>query len=262
VIRRAILLRSVLERLTPRIIHREGNNKIADIDDGILRAFLLTKEYKHGARSLEAIVAVSQLAGKTRFERSSLPPETQLNLHVDGQDFHALMHQLEFNSYLIEKLAISAHDLFYEELSGGGWKYGPVTDETKKEHSSLKPFVNLPEDEKEQNRGVARDIPKKLEIVGYRIVPLRGQRPLAKFSEAEVEILAKREHERWVTQKKVAGWRKTEKPTDSKNSVEKLHPDLVEWEELSEAEKEKDRVLVRGIPKILAKAGYTMVKKT
>jgi len=29
---------------------------------------------------------------------------------------------------------------------------------------------------------------------------------------------------------------------------------------LPEAEKEKDRVLVRGIPKILANAGYTVVK--
>ena len=29
---------------------------------------------------------------------------------------------------------------------------------------------------------------------------------------------------------------------------------------LSEDEKEKDRALVKGIPKILAKAGYTMIK--
>jgi hypothetical protein len=31
-------------------------------------------------------------------------------------------------------------------------------------------------------------------------------------------------------------------------------------EELPKKEKEKDRALVRGIPKILARAGYTVVK--
>jgi hypothetical protein len=39
-----------------------------------------------------------------------------------------------------------------------------------------------------------------------------------------------------------------------------LHKDLLPWEKLPESEKEKDRVLVKGIPKILSKAGYMMVQ--
>jgi hypothetical protein len=34
----------------------------------------------------------------------------------------------------------------------------------------------------------------------------------------------------------------------------------VAWERLADAEKEKDRDLVRGIPVILARAGYAIIK--
>ena len=40
----------------------------------------------------------------------------------------------------------------------------------------------------------------------------------------------------------------------------KLNKFLIPWDKLPEDEKEKDRVLVKGIPTILAKAGYIMVK--
>ena len=42
--------------------------------------------------------------------------------------------------------------------------------------------------------------------------------------------------------------------------TKKLHNVLVPWKELPEDEKEKDRDLVRGIPVILARAGYAIVK--
>src|SRR5207247_10888514 len=68
-IRRAILLRSILDRNRKSLF--EG--KLLRIDPGVLRAFLQTGKYRHGARSLESIVAMSTLYGKTGFERSSLP---------------------------------------------------------------------------------------------------------------------------------------------------------------------------------------------
>jgi len=86
------------------------------------------------------------------------------------------------------------------------------------------------------------------------------------------------EHDRWMAMKIEDGWRwarKTDKPL-------KLHQDLLPWraftaEEriaryaeagaqalgpgtLSPSAKEKDRALVRDVPKILAAAGYTVVK--
>ena len=61
------------------------------IDEGLLRAFLQIGEYIHGARSMEAIVQMSSLAGKPRFERSSLPASQQLAVHVDAGEFMSLV---------------------------------------------------------------------------------------------------------------------------------------------------------------------------
>jgi len=256
IIRRAIILRSTFDRFASQLLCGYGGKRITSIDEGVLRAFLLTKEYKHGARSMEAIVAISQLSGKTSFEPSSLPSEAQLNLHVDGHDFYALMHRMELDKNLLERLAEAAHNVFCEDLIAKGHKYGQFTQESKKEHSSLKSYAQLPENEKESNRNNVRDILNKLASIGYAMVPARGNEAKGKFQNDEVEKLAKMEHKRWVQEKLDAGWKYAKKTIKEK----KLHKDLISWDKLTEDDKEKDRVLIRGIPIILAKAGYIMVK--
>jgi hypothetical protein len=52
-----------------------------------VRAFLRVPFFKHGARSIGAVIQMSALAGRARFERSSLPEANQLQLHVNAQDF-------------------------------------------------------------------------------------------------------------------------------------------------------------------------------
>jgi hypothetical protein len=252
IIRRAIILRSNLERFAPQLLH----NKIASIDQGVLRAFLLTREYRHGARSLEAIISMSQLSSKTCFERSCLPSETQLNLHVDGLDFSAILHNIDLNDDIVEKLAKACHEVFYESLKVKHYKYAPATNLQKREHSSYLPYAELPENEKEQNRANVRDIPDKMSAAGYVMVPFRSNDHRDEFTPDEVEKLAILEHERYVKQKLADGW----KYARITNKTKKLHQALLDWDKLPESEKEKDRLLVRGIPRILAKAGYNMVK--
>ena len=87
ILRRALLLRSVIERRGDQLVRSGAIN----IDPGVLRAFLEVASYEHGARSLEAIVDMSALEGKKRFERSSLPAENQLALHVDAAAFMELV---------------------------------------------------------------------------------------------------------------------------------------------------------------------------
>jgi hypothetical protein len=256
IVRRAIILRSVFERFAAHIIHSDGAKQILNIDPGLLRAFLMIGEYRHGARSIEAIVQMSQLAGKTAFERSSLPTEAQMNLHLDGREFYNLMRQLELGRDLLEKLSEATHQVFCEDLRAKKYKWGLVTDDKKKEHSSLKPYAKIAENEKEQNRGFVRDIPNKLAHAGFTMLPVSSGKTSDKLCSEQVEIMAKLEHERWMKQKHADGWKHAEK-TDK---TRKQHKDLVLWEELPLEDKEKDSVLVRNIPKILAKAGYVMVK--
>jgi hypothetical protein len=90
-IRRAILLRSMLGELSPQLFEKPRGEGNLRIDSGVLRAFLRIDAFKHGARSLEAIVATSTLSGRDTFVRSALPFVDQLDLHVDGTKFLELV---------------------------------------------------------------------------------------------------------------------------------------------------------------------------
>jgi hypothetical protein len=88
ILRRALLLRALLQGKAPGLVH--GGR--LDIDPGVLRAFLDVEKYVHGARSMESVVDMSALSGKLRYERSALPPHHQLDLHVAAGEFLALVH--------------------------------------------------------------------------------------------------------------------------------------------------------------------------
>jgi len=88
-LRRALLLRSLLKRRSPRLLR----NGTLQIDEGVLRAFIGVDRFRHGARSMQAIVEMSSLSGKLHYDRSSLPPEDQLSLHVNGRVFDDLVER-------------------------------------------------------------------------------------------------------------------------------------------------------------------------
>lgn len=70
------------------LLRRELKSRgITKIDDEVLSAFLRVSRYRHGARSLRAIVGASTVSPGGRFVISWLPPETQLDLHVDANEF-------------------------------------------------------------------------------------------------------------------------------------------------------------------------------
>ncbi|MCX6053898.1 MAG: RyR domain-containing protein [Chloroflexi bacterium] len=256
IIRRAILLRSSLKRNMPQLFEKRGGKEFLNIDRGVLRALLEIGQYKHGARSIESLFAMSQLTGKTGFERSCLPPESQLDLHVNGMRFLSLVQKVELEGQILESLAEAAHNIFCEGLIARGFRFGLKTDEKLKTHTSLLSYAELPEYQKEQNRMNARDIPAKLELAGYIMAPARSNRVPFNFPGEPLEKLAEIEHERWMQSKLDAGWQYASRTDNAK----KVNQCLVPWNELPEEEKAKDRDLVRGIPQILARAGFAVEK--
>ena len=256
IIRRAILLRSSLKRSTPQLFEKRAGRELLNIDRGVLRALLKTGMYRHGARSIESLFAMSQLAGKTDFERSCLPAESQLDLHVDGKEFLSLVQQVELEGQMLEKLAEAAHFVYCEGEKARGYNYGPLKDENLKTNNVLVPYDDLPEDLKEANRRNVRDIPSKLAAAGYIMIPARSNEPPFNFPGQPLQVLALAEHARWMQAKLDDGWTYA----DETDKEKKLHKCLVPWDKLLEDEKEKDRDLVRGIPEILARAGYAIVK--
>jgi hypothetical protein len=152
----------------------------------------------------------------------------------------------------VDRLATLAHQLFRDDLRARGFRYGPVTNARRRTHRALVPFDQLPPELREQNRDSVREIPAKLAAVGYAIVAGAGagDSPFA-FTPDEVERLAELEHRRWTEVHRAAGWRAG--PTTDRSA--RRHPNLVPWADLPEADKEKDRVLVRAIPGLLAGVG-------
>ena len=256
VIRRAILLRSILSRACPSFLEKRDGKEILNIDSGVLFAFLTIGKYKHGARSMETILTMSQLSGKNRLERSCLPPEAQMNLHVNGLEFQSLVQQILLTPDILEKLAKAAHDIFCEGKKRDGWKYHEEKSEEKKTHPLLKPYDELPEWAKEANRVNVRTIPHKLAAAGYIMIPSRSNQPALEFPGNDLEKLARLEHELWMKSKLNEEF-KLGKPT---KDDPKRNEYLVEWEQLPDGIKQIDRDMVKGIPRILSNAGYAIEK--
>jgi hypothetical protein len=92
IIRRAIILRSLIEDKIPNIIENESNKEgTAHIDSSLLKALLKVPKYIHGTRSMEAIIDMSILAERKCWEKASLPPKDQLEFHIDSVEFSRLL---------------------------------------------------------------------------------------------------------------------------------------------------------------------------
>lgn len=83
-IRRAVFLRHLLEE---RLGKPEKGSETELIEPTLAEAFLTIPRFKHGARSLEAILKMSTLARGECFTHSNLPPRDQLDMHVDAREF-------------------------------------------------------------------------------------------------------------------------------------------------------------------------------
>jgi hypothetical protein len=124
------------------------------------------------------------------------------------------------------------------------------------QNPSLVPWDDLAENLKEQNRRFAEGVGRVLSDIGAAVEPLMGPAPYdLPISGELLERLAREEHSRWVKSLQEDGWKPTAGP---KHAEKKEHPLLVPWEELSDAERAKDRDAFTALPEMLARIGYTI----
>ena len=88
--RRAMIMRSILERELGSIVNE--TNKVAEINEDVIRAFLKIREFKHDVRSMKAILQMSSVSThRARLNKASLPTSKQLAMHVDADKFFELL---------------------------------------------------------------------------------------------------------------------------------------------------------------------------
>lgn len=239
IIRRAILLRALVEKKAPHLISDKGG---AQIDNGVLRALLKVPRYKHESRSMEAIVEMSLLTNAKKWEQSFLPSTEQLKLHVDEEAFlRHLMHDTFF-SEKIESLAIAIHEKD-RELNQHDINVDP---------EGLKKWENLTEDYRESVRAQVKRIPDALLTINYEVVSVKETPTFAAFTENELNRLAAYEHTNWYSYQKKAGWKKGV----VKNKTAKTDPALVNWNALPQSNKYRVYQMVTIWPEILANANF------
>jgi hypothetical protein len=259
VVRRAIILRSIIERVRPDVISK---NKDANIDYGLLKALLSVWSYKHGVRSLESIVELCHLGDAGILHRSSLPPQNVLTLHVNSNQFLGLItSDVEFHGATLEILASANHEMYCEESPDS-----PL--------SKLN-YAELSEVDKEKNRGAVKGIPYKLASIHflYKYITNNDSDESDTLTDEEIEFLAKIEHDRWIVDKIDDGYIYGEQKNEKRFPM--THPDLVPWDNIDSKEIQEsypeiialklgpgplknnvDKELARQIPEILRRANY------
>jgi hypothetical protein len=141
----------------------------------------------------------------------------------------------------LDAMARTLHNAYLETQLANG--------ETARSNASLVPWSDLPGHKKRANRHAAAHMDVKLRIANCTARSIDDKAAEAVFppDDLHMELLAQLEHRRWMAEKHLAGYSYGEVRDEDRM----LHPDLIPWEELTEADKEKDRANIRQIPQLL-----------
>lgn len=139
----------------------------------------------------------------------------------------------------LDSLAMAIHNDYVKQQLAKG--------DSPEKNTSLVEWNLLPEILKDANRNQADHILIKSKYLSDSDTPSSNDIEQALTKENTL-ALAKMEHRRWLAEKKLAGWRHT---SGEKDAVKKLSPSLIEWDELSENDKQKDIATIEQLPKLV-----------
>ena len=182
-LRRAMLMRSLIEQKLPHLINENGE---AQIDNGVLRAMIKIPRYKHESRSVEAIMDMSMLTQARKWEQSFLPPKEQLKLHVDEKLFLGYMMHDAIFSEKIEAIAQLIREKFNAQDNAV-----PVPGDERSV-----PWSKLGEAQKTFYREHVKYIPDALLLIQYDVLYVDHPTRTFSFSADELKGLAECEYKR------------------------------------------------------------------
>lgn len=224
-IRRALFLRSLLKL-------KEGERLKLDLS--VVRALLEIPVYKGAGRSLQFLCGNLRRSGSGSLNRSAMPGYELLNMHVDATEFWDLCERDNRLLPLAEALAPDLHR---------DWRTYPENEGSDAD----KPWDELTDSQRNSNVQQALRIITNLALVGLRIEKGRGLSPsqekeIRGHIDRNIETMAEAEHNGWMVERMIDGWRYGKVRVNER----KLHPLLLPYSQLPEAQKDKDRFPIRG----------------
>lgn len=249
-IRRALLLRALLQRHHPSL----ASNGHFNIEDGVLNALLTVPAYRHGVRSMEALLAMSTLAGRGHFAAADLPPPAQLALHVDPEPFLARVAGERLDDDRRHRLGRLLHEAYRQQRLA-------IAETDQERHalaqdSSMRDWADLPAEFRESSARQADDIPRKLRRIGCFMAPdAAAMAPVGAFTDAELALLAEHEHERWNAERLQSQWR-----LDARDTARHTSAFLIPWRDLAPKWRSLDEAMVAAIPRVLRADGLQVFR--
>jgi len=221
-----------------------------ELDPHIIRALLEMPKFKGGGRSLQFLC--NHLKNScARPGRSNLPGYELLDMHVKADLFWELCERDREFALKAEELAFYLHEAYRLRIKGN----------PKKKHLDV-PLAGLSKDLQKANIAQALRIPgilrlAKMHLEPGPVVPLsklvadrkknaKIEAPVRKaLAESNyLELLSEAEHNGWMVERMLSGW----KYGREKNDEKKLHNCLIPYSQLTEYIKTFDRWTIVGQP--------------
>jgi len=249
-VRRALFIRSIL-----------GSDEMPlNIDNQLLRTLIEVSGYKNGSRGLERLLRNLAIHNNRKIEQSDLPSKEIIQMNVDYMDFMEKLSDVTVPvSLVFEKIAVAVHN---------SW-----LDNSNSQSVFHKKYEDLGFDQRMDNIAAARRMSTVIEGTGkFKLISeaeLKSEMlPDAKQAfmqfiadEGELDKLAELEHNGWIQARKEANW-----TSGKRSDYHKTHDCMVPFGDLdkgilpraNQAEKNKDRYIVKKYADMLEGSGYTI----
>jgi len=229
-------------------------------------------------KDVESILSARRL---NRLRRHSGLPPLNFVVCLNQQNFLAEIIDDDFKPILMDKIGLPEHEpIEYFECLDQTISIDVIVNEALdvlartlhnaylntqlarggqlRENASLTPWSQLPTHKKKANQHAAAHVDVKLRIANCVARNVDDIEPEVVFPPDDLimELLAQLEHRRWMADKYLAGYSYGKVRDEDRM----LHPDLIPWEQLSEADKEKDRDNIRQIPRLLKLQGQKVCR--
>ncbi|MDO4805722.1 MAG: RyR domain-containing protein [Coriobacteriales bacterium] len=171
--------------------------------------------------------------------------------YLDGEDMKACMNGAEARlTEMVDRIVAAKFETYKALRRKQGLEviYERVEDQ--------------PLDLRRSNYAQAEHVPNKVRALGYLLVPeerASEYEEVTSFTDEQIEVLARLEHDRWMRERLEAGWT-LDKSSSGGDPEKKTSPYLVPYDRLSERIKEYDRDAVRQLIPLVRSARLMVVR--